>query len=356
MLSVILGYGENLLHQLHPGDPLREDVKEIVEAGKRSAALIRQLLAFSRKQTLQPEVLDLNKLLQDLENMLHRLIGEDIELKLALSDKIGRVMADPGQVEQVIMNLAVNARDAMPGGGKLMIETADVELDEDYASTHAGVTPGKYVMLAVTDNGSGMDRETLSNVFEPFFTTKEKGKGTGLGLSTVYGIVKQSGGNIWAYSEPGLGTTFKIYLPQTEAEPKGKAKAAKKETTKGAGEKILVVEDNENLRNLMATMLSRLGYKVTLAANGGEALLLMEKKGLKPDLVITDVVMPKMSGKELADRLREIHPDLKVLYMSGYTDNAIAHHGILDPGIPFIQKPFTLGDIAQKVRAVLQGD
>ncbi|MBW2133131.1 MAG: PAS domain S-box protein [Deltaproteobacteria bacterium] len=356
ILSVILGYGEAILDTLREGDPLRRDMAEIVRAGERAAALTRQLLAFSRKQILQPEVLDLNKVIRDLEKMLHRLIGEDIELKLALSDRIGRVMADPGQMEQVIMNLAVNARDAMPGGGKLMIETADVELDETYARTHAGVTPGKYVMLAVTDNGSGMDRETLSRIFEPFFSTKEKEKGTGLGLSTVYGIVKQSGGNIWAYSEPGRGTTFKIYLPETEAEPKGKAVAAKKETTKGAGEKILVVEDDENLRNLMGTMLSRLGYKVTLAANGGEALLLMEKKGLKPDLVITDVVMPNMSGKELAERLLEMQPDLKVLYMSGYTDNAIAHHGVLDPGIPFIQKPFILDDIAEKVRAVLQGN
>jgi len=356
MLNVILGYGEIILNQLRPGDPLREDVKEIVEAGHRSAALTRQLLAFSRKQTLKPEVLDLNKVIQELENMLHRLIGEDIELELVLSEDIARVMADPGQIEQVIMNLAVNARDAMPKGGKLLLETANVELDEAYARTHAGVTPGKYVMLAVTDTGAGMDEETLTKIFEPFFSTKEKGKGTGLGLSTVYGIIKQSGGNIWAYSEPGRGTTFKIYLPQTEVGPEARPVAAQKETTRGAGEQILVVEDEGSLRKLVGAMLSKLGYKVSLAANGGEALLLMEKKGLKPDLVITDVVMPNMSGKEFVERLKRTQPDLKVLYMSGYTDNAIVHHGVLDPGIPFIQKPFTLDDIAEKVQAALRGE
>ncbi|MBW2030245.1 MAG: PAS domain S-box protein [Deltaproteobacteria bacterium] len=356
MLNVILGYAEIVLNQLRTGDPFRDFVEEIIKAGQRSALLTRQLLAFSRKQTLQPKVLDLNKVIRDMEKMLHRLIGEDIESELVLSEDIARVMADPGQIEQVIMNLAVNARDAMPKGGKLLLETANVELDEAYARTHAGVTPGKYVMLAVTDTGAGMDEETLMKIFEPFFSTKEKGKGTGLGLSTVYGIIKQSGGNIWAYSEPGRGTTFKIYLPQTEVGPEAKAGAAQKETTRGAGEQILVVEDEGSLRKLVGAMLSELGYKVSLAANGEEALLLMEKKGLKPDLVITDVVMPDMSGKELVDRLRETHPDLKVLYMSGYTDNAIVHHGVLDPGIHFVQKPFTLDDLAEKVQAALRGE
>ncbi|MBW1778205.1 MAG: PAS domain S-box protein [Deltaproteobacteria bacterium] len=301
MLSVILGYGEDLVHQLHPKDPLREEAKAIVEAGKRSAALTRQLLAFSRKQPLQPEVLDLNTLVRNLAKMLQRLIGEDIELELSLSDEINRAMADPGQIEQVILNLAVNARDAMPGGGNLTIETVNVELDETYAQAHVDVHPGKYVMLAVSDNGRGMDKETLARAFEPFFSTKEKGKGTGLGLSTVYGIVKQSGGNIQAYSESGRGTTFKIYLPQTEAIQESKTDAVEKEATTGGGEHVLVVEDEESLRKLMEAVLSRLGYTVTLAANGGEALLLVEEKGLKPDLILTDVVMPNISGKELVD-------------------------------------------------------
>ena len=355
MLSIIIGYGENIFEKLHPGDPLREDVKEILEAGRRSAALTRQLLAFSRKQTLQPEVLDLNVLLNDLEKMLARLIGEDIELEMKLSKNLHRVLADPGQIEQVIMNLAVNSRDAMPDGGSLIIETVNTELDEVYASNHVSVTPGKYVMLTMTDNGSGMDKETLSQIFEPFFTTKEKEKGTGLGLSTVYGIVKQSGGNIWAYSEPGMGTTFKIYLPRTEAEPELKVKAAGKEERKGGGEHILVVEDDASLRRLCSRILLNGGYRITLAANGGEALLEVEEKGLRPDLVVTDVVMPGMSGKVLVDRLRKTMPELKVLYMSGYTDNAIVHHGVLDPGTPFIQKPFNTRDFGAKVQDVLRG-
>ena len=355
MLSVIIGYGENIIEKLHPGDPLREDAQEILEAGRRSASLTRQLLAFSRKQTLQPEVLDLNEILHDLEKMLARVIGEDIELEMKLSKDLYRVMADPGQIEQVIMNLAVNSRDGMPDGGSLIIETVNTELDEAYASNHVSVTPGKFVMLALTDNGCGMDKETLSKIFDPFFTTKEKGKGTGLGLSTVYGIVKQSGGNIWTYSEPGKGTTFKIYLPRTEAEPEMKVKAVVEEQEKGGGEHILVVEDDASLRRLCSRILSNLGYRITLAANGGEALLEVEEKGFKPDLVVTDVVMPGMSGKVLVDRLRKTMPELKVLYMSGYTDNAIVHHGVLDPGTPFIQKPFNTRDFGAKVQDVLRG-
>ena len=355
MLSVILGHGEIVRQKLHPGDPLREDVEAILKAGRRSADLTRQLLAFSRKQTLQPEVLDLNDVIGDIEKMLHRLIGEDIALELALSGDLSPVKVDRGQMEQVIMNLAVNARDAMPTGGKLLIETSEVELDEAYAQSHPGVTPGRYVMLAVTDTGCGVDKEVLSQIFDPFFTTKEKGKGTGLGLSTVYGIVKQSGGNIWAYSEPGQGTTFKIYLPVTGEQAKTRVREAAQEEPTGGGEHILVVEDEEDLRGLLKMMLSRLGYKVSLAANGREALLLVEEKGLKPDLIITDVVMPGMSGSVLVERLRRNQPDLKVLFMSGYTDNAIVHHGVLDPGTPFIQKPFTIAQIAEKVRAVLRG-
>jgi len=353
MLTVILGYGENIINQLRRGDPLREDAREIVEAGKRSAALTRQLLAFSRKQALQPEVLDLNAVVRNLDKMLRRLIGEDIDLELLLSDELSRVMADPGQIEQVIMNLAVNARDAMPQGGKLIIETANAELDDAYARNHTSVKPGRYALLAVTDTGCGMDKETMSRVFDPFFTTKERGQGTGLGLSTVYGIVKQSGGNIWIYSEPGQGTIVKTYFPQTEAK---REKQQESVGTAGpsAGEHILVVEDEEPLRRLTNAILSRLGYEVTIAANGDEALLLVEGKDIKPDLVLTDVVMPGMSGSELVERLRKKQPDIKVLYMSGYTDNAIVRQGVLDAGTPFIQKPFTIQGISEKVRAVLR--
>jgi CheY-like chemotaxis protein len=355
MLNVILGYGEIVLDKLRQGDPLREDIREIVEAGRRAATLTRQLLAFSRKQTLQAEVLDLNHQVRELEKMLHRLIGEDIELELSLGRDIGRVKVDPGQIDQVIMNLVVNARDAMPAGGILTIETANAELDDTYTAKHPGTKPGKYVLLTVTDTGCGMSKEISDKIFDPFFTTKEKGRGTGLGLSTVYGIVKQSDGNIWVQSEPGLGTTFKIYLPQTQVFEESVAARPKPASPVADGEHILVVEDEESLRKLMASLLSRLGYTVTLAANGGEALLLVEEKGLLPDMVITDVVMPNMSGNQLIDRLRRNHPHLKALYMSGYTDNAIRHHGVLDPGTPFIQKPFGIRDLGQKVQDVLRG-
>ncbi len=353
MLSIILGYGEIMLDKLRQGDPLREDIKEIVEAGRRSAALTRQLLAFSRKQTLQPEVLDLNHLVRELEKMLHRLIGEDIELELALAQDIGRVKVDPGQIDQVIMNLVINARDAMPKGGKLLIETADVELDDTNTEKYPEAKPGKYVMIAVTDTGCGMSRKILGQIFDPFFTTKEKDRGTGLGLSTVYGIVKQSGGNVCVYSEPGQGTTFKIYFPNTEAVQESAIARPEVAAPVTGGEHILVVEDEVSLRKLMASLLSRLGYHVTLAANGGEALLLIEEKGLKFDLVITDVVMPNMSGKELANRLQRNQPDLKILYMSGYTDNAIVHHGILDQGLAFIQKPMSILQLQRKVSDLL---
>ncbi len=354
MLNVILGYGELVLNKLHQGDPMREEVRQIVEAGRRSMSLTEQLLAFSRKQILQPKILNINESLKAIEGMLRRLIGEDIELTLALAEDLSYVKADQGQIEQIIMNLAVNARDAMPYGGKLIIETANVALDESYAQNHAGTVPGDYVMLAATDTGRGMDRETLSRIFEPFFTTKGK-KGTGLGLATVYGIVKQSGGNIFVYSEPEKGTTFKIYIPATLA----KAQLEEKQTEKDAGHKggrehILIVEDELALRGLFEAMLTELGYRVTVAANGGEALLLVEEKGLKPDLVITDVIMPIMSGAVLVERLRRNQPDIKVLFMSGYTDNAIVHHGVLDAGTPFIQKPFNVKDLAAKIERLLK--
>ncbi len=354
MLNVILGYSEDLLERLHPEDPMRESVNEIVEASKRSASLTRQLLAFSRKQPLRPEVLDLNRVVKDQERMLQRIIGEDIELKVLLAEKLDRVEVDPSQIMQVILNMASNARDAMPRGGILTIETENVVLDEDYARNHAGVAPGAYVMLSVTDTGCGMDEETREKVFEPFFSTKESGKGTGLGLSTVYGIVKQSRGYIWVYSEPDRGTTFKIYLPATEAEPGSVKFRSGAVDIEGKGEQVLVVEDEPSLQKLCAAMLKKLNYRVTTAANGGEALLLVEEKGLRPDLIITDIVMPEMSGKTLTDRLKKHLPDLKVLYMSGYTDNAIVHHGILDSDAPFIQKPFSRNKLGKAVRQILE--
>ncbi len=354
LLSIILGYSESVLDELHPGDPLREDMKEIIEAGRRSATLTRQLLAFSRRQTLQPMVLNLNDIISNLEKMLGRLIGEDIELSLSLSKNLNHVIADPGQIEQVIMNIAVNARDAMPTGGKLIIETANVELDEAYADGHPGVLPGKYVMCAINDTGSGMNKDTLLRVFEPFFTTKDKDRGTGLGLSTVYGIVKQSGGNIWAYSEPGFGTTFKIYLPETNSEKNIEKKRPARKTIKTGDEYILVVEDEEAVRNLMMKALLKYGYHVDVAENGEAALLKVEEKGLKPDLVITDIVLPGMSGTELIGRLREKQPNLKELLMSGYTDDAIGHHWEIHPDTPFIQKPFSIREIIHKVQELLR--
>ncbi len=353
MLGVILGYGESILEQLREGDPLREDIREIVEAARRSSALTRQLLAFSRRQTLQPQVINLNTVIRNMERLLGRLLGEDIHLQLLLSEDLHPVLADPAQMEQVIMNLAVNARDAMPDGGTLILETSNRPLDEEYARTHVDTEPGEYVMLAVTDTGVGMEKEVLERIFDPFFTTKEEGLGTGLGLSVVYGMVKQSGGHIWVYSEPGQGTTFKIYLPKTDRDAcpaEKKLERAAPVTGKG---QVLVVEDEEGLRRLLQSFLTRLGYTVTVAANGGEALLLVEEKGLRPDLIVTDVVMPKMSGRELVRRLQRDHPEIRALYMSGYTESAIGRNGLLEPGIHFIQKPFSIRDLAEAVRRAL---
>jgi PAS domain S-box-containing protein len=353
LLSVILGHGEIALSKLREGDPLTDNIRAMVSAAQRSASLTRQLLAFSRKQALQPIVLDLNELVGNLSGMLGRLLGEDISLDLFLAEDAARVLADPGQIEQVIMNLAVNARDAMPQGGRLLIETANADLDRAYCRTHPGVAPGKYVMLAVSDTGCGMEADVQRQIFEPFFTTKGKGRGTGLGLATVYGIVKQSGGNIWVYSELGEGTTFKVYLPQTEASPAAPAADVGMIRDRAGGAHILVVEDDDSLRTLIGGLLTRLGYQVTLAGNGGEALLLVEETGVRPDLVLTDVVMPNMSGRQLIDRLKRHYPDLLVLYMSGYTDNAIVHHGVLDPDVPFLQKPFSIATLAARLGEVL---
>ena len=352
LLMAQMCYCESIKAALPPADPLAADVVEIMACAERAAGLTRQLLAFSRKQTLQPIVLELKAVVADIEKMLRRVIGEDIDLVTVLSPAGGRVKADPGQLEQVLVNLVVNARDAMPAGGKLMIETADVELDAEYARAHAGVVPGPYAMLAVTDTGAGMDEATRMRLFEPFFTTKERGKGTGLGLATVYGIVKQSGGNIWVYSEPGRGTTFKIYLPRVKAaatprlQPSGLAAA-------GGGELLLIVEDEPHLRALFGRMVTELGYRVRTAESGEAALRVVASEDLRPDLLVTDVVLTGMGGKVLAERLRALRPGLRVLYMSGYTDNAIVHHGVLEADTPFLQKPFSIGDLAAKIRELL---
>ena len=302
---------------------------------------------------MEMKVIDINMLLKDIEKMLHRILGEDVELITFLAEDLGRVKADPGQIEQVIMNLAVNARDAMPCGGKLTIETANVELDEAYARAHVAVTPGPYVMLSVSDTGVGMTPEIRDRVFEPFFTTKEKGKGTGLGLSTVYGIVKQSGGNIWIYSEPGKGTTFKIYLPRVEESLEETAEKKAKKELPGGGETLLVVEDEDIVRKLTVRLLRQQGYQVLEARHWEEAITLCKESQDPIHLILTDVVMPGVSGPHLMEQLKEVRRDFKVIYMSGYADNTIVKLAILDQGIPFLQKPFTQDSLLHKVREVL---
>jgi two-component system cell cycle sensor histidine kinase/response regulator CckA len=341
------------LKRLDRADPLARNIEEINKAADRASSLTRQLLAFSRKQVLQPKVLDLNSVILNIEKMLGRLVGEDMELHTSLAAGLGQIKADPGQIEQVLLNLLVNSRDAMPTGGKITIETANVYLDEAYARGHIAVQPGWHAMLAVTDTGHGMDAETRKHIFEPFFTTKEQSKGTGLGLSTVYGIVKQSGGNIWVYSEVGVGTSFKIYLPLVaEQITKPDAEAARPESNAGS-ETILLAEDEEMVRNLAQDSLKMHGYTVLEAANAEEALLICQQHEGPIHLLLTDVVMPRMSGRDLADQFVMLRPDAHVLYMSGYTDRAIVHHGILDEHIAFIGKPFTPDALVLKVVEVL---
>ena len=353
-LTLIKACSQLTLFDLKEGDPLREKIEMILEATNRSADLAHRLLAFSRRQVMEMKVLDLNNLLKDLDKMLRRVIGEDIELVNVLAEDLGRVKADPGQVEQVVLNLALNAKDAMPRGGKLTIETANMEVDETHSRTHIDVFPGRYVMLAVSDTGIGMPPEIKNRLFEPFFTTKEKGKGTGLGLAMVYGIVKQSGGNIWVYSEAGMGTTFKVYLPRVDEplEEKKKRKLSEGELPRG-GETVLAVEDNKDVRRMAAQILRRQGYRVLEAANGGEALLVCEKLKEEIHLLLTDVVMPGMSGRELAQRLSFLRPEMKILYMSGYSDDSIASYGILNEKVGFIPKPFSLEALVNRVREVL---
>jgi PAS domain S-box-containing protein len=352
LLTVIGGYSSMILGKLPPESPHRSSVEEIKKASDRASSLTRQLLAFSRKQILQPKILDLNIIVSDLEKMVRRLIGEDIDL-LALTDpELGRVEADPGQVEQVLLNLIVNARDAMPAGGKLTIETGNTVLSSDYALRHAAIA-GPYVMLAVSDTGCGMAADLQTHVFEPFFTTKGAGKGTGLGLATVYGIVKQSGGNIWLYSEVGKGTTFKIYLPRIDAVPVVQQISSGLPSLPKGTETLLLVEDEEQVRKMLQAILEGQGYNVLAAANGEEALEIATQYDSEIHLMITDVVMPQMSGPELAERLVTIRPDSRVLYMSGYTDDAIVRHGLLDAKLNFLHKPFDAASAARKVREIL---
>jgi two-component system, cell cycle sensor histidine kinase and response regulator CckA len=356
LLTAIIGYSGLALQRMEDESPLKPYIEEIKKAGDRAANLTRQLLAFGRKQILQPLPLNLNDVITDLNKMLRRLIGEDIRLAARLDLDLKKIKADPGQIEQVLMNLVVNARDAMPRGGNLTIETANVQIDEEYAGRHIGVNSGAYVMLAVSDNGTGMDQETESKIFEPFFTTKDKGKGTGLGLSTVYGIVKQSGGNIWVYSEMGHGTTFKIYLPQVDDAVGTEQAKPQDDSIPGGSETVLLVEDEEVVRGLAQRILKDAGYRVITANGGEEAITWCANNTETIHLLLTDVVMPDTSGKELAERLSSLRPQTKVLFMSGYTDEAIVHHGVLDSNVEFIQKPFTPTALSRKVRQVLDSN
>jgi len=355
LLTIISGYSQLILNNLTPHDPNHNSAEQIMKAAERAAALTKQLLAFSRRQVLQPRVLDINKLIGGLGTMLRRLIGEDIDLQLVLRPDVGQVSADPGQIEQVLMNLVVNARDAMPKGGTLTIETASISLDEKYAGRQMALKPGTYTQIAVSDTGTGMDEATQARLFEPFFTTKGSGHGTGLGLSPVFGIVKQSLGSVEVYSVPNRGTSVKVYLPRID-QP---VTAEKPTTLKKAGpgtETILLVEDEEMVRSLVRETLARDGYKVLDAADPFEARRLSEGHRGKIHLLITDVVMPKVSGRELAEQLTQRRPDMKVIYMSGYTDSAIVNSGILQKEVAFLQKPFTPGVLTEKVRDVLEGN
>ncbi len=352
LLSVIFGYATFALDELRPDEPVRENIEQILRASERASDLTRQLLAFSRQQMLQPQVIDLGAVVTDMEKMLRRLIGEDIELSLLASRPAGKVYADPGQMEQIVMNLAVNARDAMPRGGKLTIEVAGATLDAAYTEA----TAGRHVVLAVTDTGAGMDASTRERIFEPFFTTKETGKGTGLGLSTVFGIVQQSHGHIEVDSEPGRGTTFRVYLPCTDRAAVVVERAPPSSATLRGSETVLLVEDDEQVRRMNRAILQRSGYEVIEASDGGEALRVGAAFAGRIHLLLTDVVMPHMSGRELVERIAPTRPGMKVLYVSGYTEDAIVHHGVLNAGTAFLAKPAPPDALLRKVREVLSAE
>ena len=353
LLTVILGFCELLLADLDPGDPRQADISEIQKAGTRAAGLTRQLLAFSRKQIIEPTRLDLNVVVADMQAMLRRLIREDVKVVLSLGPELAAVKADRGEVEQIVMNLAVNARDAMPKGGTLTIETANVELDEHYAKTHVAVKAGPYVVITVTDTGTGMTPQVQARLFEPFFTTKEPGKGTGLGMATVYGIVTRSGGSVGVDSELGRGTSFKVYFPRADAaETVVDAPAPPMRRQVAGTQTVLLVEDEEGLRELTKRLLTRQGYTVVVAGDAEEAIRRFDENP-SIDVLLTDVVMPGASGPELVGQLVARRPGLKVIYMSGYTDDAIVHHGVLNPGIAFLHKPFTSDALGRKIREVI---
>ncbi|MCI0568658.1 MAG: response regulator [Acidobacteria bacterium] len=355
MLTVMTGFSDLLLQSPDVTDSARENLLEIKRAGKRAAEMTSKLLAFSRKQVLQPRILDLNDVIHNVKGLFQRLLGEDLRIRFHLATPVWFVRADPGQMEQVLMNLAINARDAMAAGGQLTIETANVRLDRAHAGRHHDVRPGPHVMLAVSDTGHGMDAETQARIFEPFFTTKATGQGTGLGLSTVYGIVKQSGGHVSVYSEVGEGTTFKIYLPQVETDAADPTSAAVVKDLPRGTETILLVEDEAPVRNFLRTVLEQLGYTVLEVTNGQEAQFFGERYSGPIQLLLTDVVLPGDNGRQVADRLVSMRPTLKVLYTSGYTENAIVHRGVLDEGMAFLPKPFSPEDLARQVRDVLDG-
>jgi len=353
LLTIITGYTELAMHRPQLPAEVRGDIERIENASARAAALVKQLLAFSRKQVLQPKILDLNKIVLNLDALLRRLMDERIQMITRVKEDLGKVKADPAQIEQVIMNLVVNARDAMPDGGRLVVETCNADLDAGYAVDHVTVKPGRYVMLAVSDNGVGMDKETVAHIFEPFFTTKESGRGTGLGLSTVYGIVKQSGGYIWVYSEPGKGSTFKVYLPRVDEQPEDEATVRGVSDKLSVKETVLVVEDEEAVRELIQTVLQEKGYEVLTAHDPQQAEEVATRFPRGIQLLLTDMVMPGISGRELATRIAARRRDIRVLYMSGYTDNVITSGGMLEKGLAFLQKPFSPAKLVQKVREVL---